>query len=101
MELSISHYILSLEGLSSTSKLLYGVIDAHKDENEICNCTALTLSSILGVHRNSVVRCVGELQKNKLIDVIEGKSSRNGLQYSYRVKDFYEHLRETSDDEAN
>lgn len=101
MELSISQYILHIEGLSSTAKLLYGVIDAHKNENDICNCTALTLSSILGVHRNSVVRCVGELQKNKLIDVIEGKSSRNVLQYSYKVKDFYEHLLEIADDEAD
>lgn len=56
--------------------------------------TALTLSQKISVHRNSIVRCVEELQKKNLIEVIEGKSSRNRVQYSYRVKGIYEYLSE-------
>ena len=94
MQLNISEHILGLNDLSSTAKLLYGVINALKDENNICNCTALTLSQKISVHRNSIVRCVEELQKKNLIEVIEGKSSRNRVQYSYRVKGIYEYLAE-------
>ena len=94
MQLNISEHILGLGDLSSTAKLLYGVINALKDENNICNCTALTLSQKISVHRNSIVRCVEELQKKSLIEVIEGKSSRNRVQYSYRVKGIYEYLAE-------
>lgn len=94
MQLNISEYILGLDDLSSTAKLLYGVIDALKDENNICNCTALILSQKIRVHRNSIVRCIEELQKKNLIEVIEGKSSRNRVQYSYRVKGVYEYLSE-------
>lgn len=94
MQLNISEHILGLNDLSSTAKLLYGAINALKDENNICNSTALALSMKIAVHRNSVVRCVEELQKKNLIEVIEGKSSRNRVQYSYRVKSIYEYLAE-------
>lgn len=97
MQLNISEHILGLNDLSSTAKLLYGVIAALKDENNICNSTALTLSRKISVHRNSVVRCIEELQKKNLIEVIEGKSSRNRVQYSYRVKGIYEYLAEMND----
>ena len=87
MNITIEPIVLQNSSFSSTAKLLYGVMNSSKDENNICTKTAQELSDIVGCHRNSVVRAVEELADFGIVEVFTALSIKNRPKYTYKILD--------------
>ena len=87
MNINIETIVLQNSSFSSTAKLLYGVMNSSKDENNICTKTAQELSEMIGCHRNSVVRAVEELADFGIVEVFTALSIKNRPKYTYKILD--------------
>lgn len=61
--------ILENKSISSTSKLLYSVIDGLTDKQPSCNASNKYLSACLGIKERQVQNCLKELQEQGLIEI--------------------------------
>lgn len=85
MKLHIESILLQDQSLSSTAKILYGAMNANKDEKNICELNAQELSEIIGCHRNSVVRAVHDLSCYGIVEPMKTLSIKNRPKYTYKV----------------
>lgn len=83
--LSVPWAMLADTEISSTCKLLYSVIAQEQLEDEPCGRTVKELSEIIGVVPLAVTTALRKMQEKGLIIMNKGKSSKNRLQYSYKV----------------
>jgi Mn-dependent DtxR family transcriptional regulator len=69
MYYKLNKEILENKSISSTSKLLYSVIDGLTDNQPTCNASNKYLSACLGIKERQLQNCLKELQEQGLIEI--------------------------------
>lgn len=69
MYYKLNKEILENKSISSTSKLLYSVIDGLTDKQPTCNASNKYLCACIGIKERQVQNCLKELQEQGLIEI--------------------------------
>lgn len=69
MYYKLNKEILENKSISSTSKLLYSVIDGLTDKQATCNASNKYLCTCLGIKERQLQNCLKELQEQELIEI--------------------------------
>lgn len=69
MYYKLNKEILENKSISSTSKLLYSVIDGLTDKQPSCNASNKYLCACIGIKERQLQNCLKELQEQGLIEI--------------------------------
>lgn len=79
MYYKLNKEILENKSISSTSKLLYAVIDGLTDKQPVCNASNKYLCTCIGIKERQLQNCLKELQEQDLV----------AIDYSLGVREIY------------